>query len=42
MWTVVQDLWPLLALATASGVWTMRDIARSWSQTPRSTNHAGA
>jgi len=28
-WTAVQDLWPLLALATAAGVWTMRDIARS-------------
>lgn len=42
MWTVVQDLWPLLALATASGVWTMRDIARSLSPAPRPSDHAGA
>ncbi|MEO6083849.1 MAG: hypothetical protein ABIQ18_12180 [Umezawaea sp.] len=42
IWNVVQDLWPLLALATTAGVWTMCDIARSVSRTPRSTDHAGA
>lgn len=37
----MQDLWPLLGLAASGGVWTMRDVARSLSPTPRPFDHAG-